>query len=67
MKDYTKKKSRGRKITISLDGEWSEYLTKAVASSKQTYAEYTTKQAYVEEAVKRRLVKDGFHPPEASA
>ena len=30
-----KSKSRGRKITIFLDGEWSEYLTKAVAAANK--------------------------------
>lgn len=51
-----KVKSRGTKISITLDGEWNEALTNAVLRID------TTKYAYAEEALKRRLVVDGFHP-----
>jgi ParB family transcriptional regulator, chromosome partitioning protein len=51
-----KVKSRGTKISITLDGEWNEALTNAVLKID------TTKYAYAEEALKRRLVADGFHP-----
>jgi ParB family chromosome partitioning protein len=51
-----KVKSRGTKISITLDGEWNEALTNAVLRID------TTKYAYAEEALKRRLVADGFRP-----
>ena len=53
-----KVKSRGTKISITLDGEWNEALTNAVLRID------TTKYAYAEEALKRRLVADGFSPQE---
>ena len=56
--DYTKLKSRGTKITVKVDGDTNEALTLAVNRID------TTKQAYVTEALKRRLIRDGFHPPE---
>lgn len=51
-----KVKSRGTKISITLDGEWNEALTNAVLRID------TTKYAYAEEALKHRLVADGFCP-----
>jgi ParB family chromosome partitioning protein len=51
-----KVKSRGTKISITLDGEWNEALTAAVLKID------TTRQGYAEEALKRRLIKDGFGP-----
>lgn len=56
-----KVKSRGTKISITLDGEWNEALTNAVLRID------TTKYAYAEEALKRRLVADGFHPQQLAA
>jgi ParB family transcriptional regulator, chromosome partitioning protein len=48
--------ARGTKITVTLDGEWNKALTAAVLAID------TTRQGYTEEALKRRLVDDGFHP-----
>jgi ParB family chromosome partitioning protein len=51
-----KVKSRGTKISLTLDGEWNEALTAAILKID------TSKQGYAEEALKRRLVADGFGP-----
>ena len=49
-------KSRGTKISITLDGEWNEALTAAVLRID------TSRQRYAEDALKHRLVADGFSP-----
>ena len=49
-------KSRGTKVSITLDGEWNDALTLAVARID------TTKQAYAAEALRQRLANDGFAP-----
>jgi hypothetical protein len=54
-------KSRGTKVSIKVDGDWNEALALAVNRID------TTRQAYVKEALKRRLVADGFLSPEARA
>ena len=47
-------KSRGTRITITLDGEWNEILSLAVMRKD------TTRMRYAEEALKERLVRDGY-------
>jgi ParB family chromosome partitioning protein len=50
-------KSKGTRISITLDGEWNAALTAAVLE-----IDSPSKQAYAEEALKQRLVKEGFGP-----